>query len=489
MRRARTVAHRVLGPCRDLLVVASLALLLPAATAAAQQRLTTAFPHARHQRLFPLCEGCHAGISGRGTGALYPQPADCAQCHDGTRQKRVEWVPRGHRPSTLRFSHSAHVAALERTGEALPACQACHAAPGTPERMNVAGPDPARCLQCHAHANPVHLAQTATCNSCHLPLARAVAVPAERIADFPRPPWHESADFASSHGRTPATAATCATCHARESCQRCHANAERVPLIAALERDVRVASLQAGRAPAYPTPPSHAALDWAREHGPGAASQPASCGNCHTRATCAACHRLAEGVMQGVLASLPAPSPAARLGVGASRMARTVHPADIGTRHGRLAASGILQCGTCHATRACTACHAAADSRAFHGANFVEKHAVDVFASTVECQSCHNTERFCRECHVRTGVASQGRMNSAFHTGQAMWVLSHGLAARMGMESCVSCHRQSDCVRCHSASSGWGVNPHGAGYPANALAARNSASCAWCHLSKPGGSR
>jgi hypothetical protein len=84
-------------------------------------------------------------------------------------------------------------------------------------------------------------------------------------------------------------------------------------------------------------------------------------------------------------------------------------------------------------------------------------------------------------------VAAGSRMSAAFHTGQPMWVLSHGQAARMGMESCASCHRQNDCVRCHSAAGGWGVNPHGRGFPANALAARNRSSCGWCHLSSPVG--
>jgi hypothetical protein len=79
-------------------------------------------------------------------------------------------------------------------------------------------------------------------------------------------------------------------------------------------------------------------------------------------------------------------------------------------------------------------------------------------------------------------------MNAAFHTGQSTWILSHGQAARTGMESCASCHRQNDCVRCHSASGGWGVNPHREGFQANALGARNSASCRWCHLGAlPGG--
>jgi hypothetical protein len=79
-------------------------------------------------------------------------------------------------------------------------------------------------------------------------------------------------------------------------------------------------------------------------------------------------------------------------------------------------------------------------------------------------------------------------MSAAFHNGQATWILSHGQAARTGMESCASCHRQNDCVRCHSATGGWGVNPHRAGFQASALGARNSASCRWCHLGAlPGG--
>jgi hypothetical protein len=165
-----------------------------------------------------------------------------------------------------------------------------------------------------------------------------------------------------------------------------------------------------------------------------------------------------------------------------------VHPSDIASRHGTLAAGGAMTCTACHTEQTCAGCHAAQDSRRFHADNFVERHAVDVFSSAADCQSCHNTERFCRDCHARTGIASSGRMNAAFHTGKATWVLSHGQAARTGMESCASCHQQADCVRCHSATGGWGVNPHRAGFRANALGARNSSSCRWCHVSAvPGG--
>lgn len=446
------------------------------------------FPHAKHERLFPVCEGCHAGITSGNLTELYPGPADCERCHDGTRNKRVEWRPRLSRGSNIRFSHSEHRTAIERTGEPTPTCQACHAAAGPPSRMNVSGPNPSSCLTCHAHANDVHLSPTAACTTCHVPITRATGVAPERLSGFPRPAWHDSTDFGSTHGKNRATAASCAVCHARESCERCHANAERVPMIAALGRDVRVARLEEGKEPTYPEPASHADGEWSRAHGAVARKATSSCANCHIRGNCEGCHLLPSGAAGMVVQSLPAPTKAA-LGVSTARMARTVHQADIATEHGKLAATGSLQCALCHSAQTCASCHSAADARAFHGANFVERHAVDVFSSNADCQSCHNTERFCRDCHTQTGVASQSRMNAAFHTGQPMWVLSHGTAARMGMESCASCHRQSDCVRCHSASGGWGINPHGAGFEADARAARNSASCTWCHLTKPGGGR
>jgi hypothetical protein len=125
----------------------------------------------------------------------------------------------------------------------------------------------------------------------------------------------------------------------------------------------------------------------------------------------------------------------------------------------------------------------------FHAGNFLERHATDVFGAVTECQSCHDTETFCRACHARTGIAASSRMSAAFHTGQPLWVLSHGQAARMGMEACASCHRQNDCLQCHSAAGGWGVNPHGPGFDASRVAARNAATCRWCHLGDPLGRR
>jgi hypothetical protein len=351
------------------------------------------------------------------------------------------------------------------------------------QRMDVAGPQPQNCVRCHAHRSEAHISAGAKCLTCHQALASATSLSIDRISRFPQPSWHQADDFASEHGRVTTTmAASCAVCHARESCERCHANAERVSLIASLPRDGRVAAIVAGRSAQYLSPESHASREWQRDHGRAAVAPAASCANCHTQPSCQACHAGGTGSSRTAIRSLPGRGVRAGLGVSPDRVDRTIHPADIVTRHGPLAASGALDCAQCHSERTCTTCHSASDSRRFHQDNFVERHAVEVFAGGSDCQSCHNTERFCRDCHARTGIASDGRMNAAFHTGKANWVLSHGQAARTGMESCTSCHRQADCIRCHSAAGGWGVNPHGSGYQAGTRASSNAASCRWCHI-------
>ncbi len=474
---------------RIILLVGILPGLLGLAALAALQLQQEAFPHQKHERLFPVCQGCHAGVSSGIAEDVYPKAADCAQCHDGTRVKRIEWSAPAKRVSNLRFTHTDHFGQTALAGE-VNDCRSCHAASGPATRMNVGGPNPTLCLQCHAHRSDSHFAATANCNECHVPLAAATALPQKRVSEFPRPPWHDTVGFVSTHGRVAAgdatRAATCAVCHARETCERCHANADRLMPVTALAGDPRVAALERGRKPEYPSPASHRNEAWRLTHGVSAQRESASCANCHTKPSCAGCHAGGTGKAQSIIAALPAPG---RTATGVIRAANrnSVHPVDIAKRHANLAATGKTSCAACHSQQTCAACHAGSDSRAFHVANFVERHATDVFARSSDCQSCHSTERFCRDCHARTGIAAQGAMTAAFHTGQPMWFLSHGQAARTGMESCASCHRQNDCVRCHSAVGGWRINPHGPGFPAGRLAARNAASCRWCHASIPVG--
>ncbi|HTM32992.1 MAG TPA: hypothetical protein VL263_16890, partial [Vicinamibacterales bacterium] len=64
------------------------------------------FGHARHNRLFPLCSTCHAGVTQPGQ-AVFPSPTACASCHDGVIQPRVTWQARtaGLPTRNLRFTH------------------------------------------------------------------------------------------------------------------------------------------------------------------------------------------------------------------------------------------------------------------------------------------------------------------------------------------------------------------------------------------------
>jgi hypothetical protein len=466
------------GPAIAAAITAAIA--LGGMAGAAVPRATDNFPHPLHERLFPVCESCHRGITGDTSGPAYPAPADCARCHDGARLDRVDWQQPAARASNLRFSHAQHLA-LAAAADTAPACQACHALDGGTGRMAVGAAAPERCIGCHEHQAPAHLDQRVRCARCHVDLRDAAGLAGARIARFPRPAWHEAPDFLSSHATTAAPAdASCGVCHARETCERCHANAEDIQRIRLLSRDERVAALETGRRPAYPVPADHAARDWASKHGAEARARPARCANCHTQPSCTVCH---AGARTAAVQALPPLRPGAAPGVDPGRINSRVHTPDVHLDHGRLAASGRLECAQCHTRAQCASCHAAVESRAFHLPNFVERHAVEVFAGRGECQACHSTETFCRACHTRTGVAAQA-MNAAFHDGQPMWVLSHGQAARRGLEACASCHRQSDCIACHSAAGGWGVSPHGPGFTGRGET-RSAASCRLCHPTNP----
>lgn len=501
------------------------------------------FPHAEHAGLFPSCLGCHGGVLAedtttvplmgeRGT-SIYPTRAQCEGCHDGVQQARVEWDQPAREPSNLRFSHAEHNREAD-LGDPAFNCGQCHQQRGTTAFMAVAEARPPTCIACHGHPAPSHLAESSPCRTCHRPLTRAVALTPAQIADFPEPPSHREPGFIVDHA--PSAAAVeqrCSVCHARESCERCHANAPAVAQIAALPRDARVGPLVAGRAPEYPVPASHREPEWPYAHGDDARARIASCANCHTQPGCRSCHtgtlgaraiaRLPQGddgprgvrlrghdpvwpsppapaatrvpevsngdvMLQGAPAqrrdTVRADSLRARTAPDTARRVR-VHPPGFATRHGPAAGAERLSCSGCHETkRFCTECHDGEDRRRFHPPNFVARHPTDAYARAADCSSCHSREAFCGACHQRSGLQSEGRLNVAFHTAQPLWLIQHGRAARTGLESCTTCHVQRDCMQCHSIA-GWSVNPHGPGFDPGRMSARNAQTCRACHLGPP----
>ena len=480
-----------------------LAVTLPL-TGARAQRVggpASPFPHDRHERLFPLCESCHAGIATGDARTSMPPEASCRECHNGTDARAVTWRRAERPPGLLRYSHSEHARQVDSSGRA---CATCHNVANS-RRMQISRAAPPQCLTCHTHRASEHLGDDNRCTTCHVPLTRATGLSVEAVAALPKPASHERASFVSAHSPvTPLSSASCAVCHARESCARCHVNASSQPLIAALARDDRVARLVAGKPASYPVPADHMSDTFTRAHGALARENTARCATCHARPSCTTCH---VGTAAPVIASMPqaerggAPGVNLRLvparrrsphmansllsdtGSQAPRPVR-VHDAAFRSNH-KAAAASSMSCASCHEQRFCSDCHAGEAPGRFHRANFVQRHAADSWGRETQCSSCHNTELFCRSCHRESGLASRGRLDVAFHNAQPQWLLQHGRAARQGLQSCATCHAQRDCLACHS-TVGWGVNPHGQGFKAGRLADLNATQCLLCHLRVPG---
>jgi hypothetical protein len=472
------------------------------------------FPHERHAALFPTCVGCHAGVPAGDAAATFPSPAACAQCHDGVIQKRVSWTPPAPRGlGLLTFSHPAHLARAKDV-----TCTSCHAAPRDSAWMHVGKASPDGCVGCHAHSAPAHLDDANRCTTCHRPLAEATGLGDARVAALPKPVSHGRPDFLAAHGAAArANGMQCATCHARESCARCHVDATRSPVIQALASDARVARVVAGRAPTYPVPATHGAADFGVAHGPLAMATGANCATCHARSSCATCHTGTGAA--AVLRDMPAGGdgsapgvqlkraiepgrpgvPAAAASVVAAAWIPQAHAADSTPRrvrvhqpgfisaHATAAASGELQCASCHAQSFCTKCHAGEKAaRGYHPANFVSTHAPQAYARDVDCSSCHNPQAFCRSCHIQSGLAprSATQRSATFHNAQPLWLLLHGRAARQDLPSCTTCHQQTYCMQCHS-QLGARINPHGPGFDAEKMASRNGRICLACHFTNP----
>jgi hypothetical protein len=149
--------------------------------------------------------------------------------------------------------------------------------------------------------------------------------------------------------------------------------------------------------------------------------------------------------------------------------------------HGAAASAGLPDCTSCHTENTCTQCHDGLGSPEFHPLNFLASHGPEAYGRVSDCTSCHNNEAFCRECHLNVGFNQEGSSFSSGHNDQGVGFFSHSFAARQDLESCVSCHQQSDCMRCHSSQTGLGVNPHGPGFDAVSMFDLNKDTCKLCH--------
>ena len=451
------------------------------------------FSHDQHRKLFPSCQSCHGGAAVEGQ-PMWPRPAGCASCHDGTIEKAVNWQPPSTRASLLRFTHGEHartVSARSRADSTL-RCVSCHAAEAAPW-MQVSRGEHGRCLSCHG-IREAHLeAPDSACATCHLSLPAAPGLGRERIAAFPVPPSHAVAGFQTAgHGklaqpvvsdtRHPLAAARCATCRAREFCTQCHVNAPETPTIQALEADPRSLAISAK----MKAPSTHAGDRFLGRHGGPSRSASATCATCHTQESCTSCHRSNPAVV----ANLPHASASRGIGAVIQRQKPATHGKDFVDRNGPLASAAPGSCTGCHARTECLECHRpeAGAANGYHQAGSLSRHPGAAYNRQSDCSECHNSASFCTTCHAQAGLSSsEGLLQGKYHDAGGTFLLSHGAAARRGLESCVTCHTERDCLACHSAQTRR-FNPHGPGFDAERLRKKNPQTCAACHgRAIPGG--
>lgn len=174
-----------------------------------------------------------------------------------------------------------------------------------------------------------------------------------------------------------------------------------------------------------------------------------------------------------------------------------VHEGDFMREHGVRAAATRDLCATCHSEGFCAGCHGLTTAAlpwrlsfdrpsltGLHRAGFRSRHADEARAAGGLCTTCHESERFCLDCHEKNArSAGSGSRNP--HPPD--WVRArggaHGRAARLDPMSCASCHGgagEALCVGCHRVG-GPGGNPHGRGF-SSALDPRRADPCRQCHV-------
>jgi Cytochrome c7 and related cytochrome c len=342
----------------------------------------------------------------------------------------------------LTFSHAQHL------GRGTP-CAACHAA-ATSSRSAVDNllPTEAACRACH----PIDRAQPAlvrpgqppvACLACHpgftpdAPVARVYLTPPPLKFDHSA---HRAAPCETCHGDLRAvglattqhlpTMAACLRCHTNggeeRHCADCH--------LAQLGGLIETRFDQGMLVPAHDGLGDAHGLDFKNHHTQEARQIGATCGACHDRSECVACH-------QGVVKPMD------------------FHPGNYLVTHAVDARRGKPDCSACHRAQSfCVGCH----ERSGLGTRGDTQ-----FSSTDPERAFHPP-----------GWASAGPGPNR-----------HAREARRNVTSCASCHREDECLTCHSAQPGaLHASPHPSGWRGSArckaLDRGNRRMCLRCHITQ-----
>jgi cytochrome c7-like protein len=329
-----------------------------------------------------------------------------------------------------------------------------------PERTRARPPDEGDRLK---FSHKQHLDVGVGCEDCHGDVAKAGA----------------GAKLLPTHER-------CAACHdevkQKESCGMCHAQPERPPARAHVERGLRFA---------------HVVHAQKREctgcHGPVASSQNAGDDLIPDMAVCVSCHNHRQD-----FATLRCTSCHVRpVGGSAPVTELYAHTGDWKRRHQDVARGKAEVCATCHDQTFCADCHEQTapavpstifaerpDRAQFHRGWYLDRHAVDARVDPAACLRCHGRTS-CDSCHLETGVSGIAR--GAVSPHPVGWTVPgspgfHGPVARRSLAECAACHDQgpaSNCVSCHRVG-GSGGSPHGPGF-SSSLDKNQARVCLVCH--------
>ncbi len=154
--------------------------------------------------------------------------------------------------------------------------------------------------------------------------------------------------------------------------------------------------------------------------------------------------------------------------------------------HKRVVRAGAFEaeCASCHMQTFCQDCHETAgllilgpgftrspmyspeaagkgtiSSDRVHDPNYKYTHGLDARSKRTQCQTCHEVETFCADCHIEGAGIAPGAFKPASHDQPGFVMLTgtggrHAQLARRDIENCMTCHdlqgRDPSCMICHA---------------------------------------
>lgn len=317
--------------------------------------------------------------------------------------------------SVIKFSHEKHAE--------LSACQDCHTTvPTSGSLKDDLFPGHEQCSSCH------DVEDSDQCSTCHYD---GVFEPIQKPAS----------ELIFSHKQHTGDKTECVTCHAgiekagygieqgaynpeMETCFTCH-NDRKVATNACESCHISTANL---------IPDDHKVADFIKVHKFNANKLDANCVMCHDESSCMDCHTATNVMTENNTRDnfyMPYIQSTFKDGAKQQKITRV------------------------------------------HSLDFRFSHGIDAKGKLSDCQTCHQTETFCAECHnpstngdyALNGIVPMTHLKPGFVTiGVGTGGGEHAKLARRDMNNCVACHdvqgADPNCITCHNDADGIkGTNP------------------------------